>query len=96
MDLGVRLGDVLPFFFSTLFGFWPLIVLSPITWRRPHVRAFLQMWGLVALVRVAKALLPGPGLSFIPEPLSTILFIVVGAGLVVAFLAARRRSSVKK
>jgi hypothetical protein len=96
MDLGVRLSDVLPFFFSTLFGFWPLLVLSPITWRRPHVRAFLEMWGLVALVRVAKALFPGPGLSFIPEPLSTILFIVAGVGLVIAFLAARRRLSVQK
>jgi len=96
MDLGVRLSDVLPFFFSTLFGFWPLLVLSPITWRRPHVRALLGMWGLVALVRIAKALFPGPGLSFIPEPLSTILFIVAGVGLVIAFLAAPRRSSVQK
>jgi len=91
MDLGVRLTDVLSFFFPTLFAAWPLFLLVPLGWRDRSLRSFAVIWCFLALVRFASVFFQGTGLRVIPEPLSTALFLAAGALIVAVFLIQRRR-----
>jgi hypothetical protein len=92
MDLGVRIGDVLAFFFPTLFAAWPLIMAAPIAWRRPSLTSFLAMWGLLAIIRVIVAFIPTKGLAIIPEPASTLLFLALGTALGLFYIIRRAAS----
>jgi len=65
-----------------IFMLWPLLVLSPIQRRRNVIVRMLVVWVLLAAMRAFVFFVPAPLASFlIPEPISTILFFVVGTVL---------------
>ena len=62
MDLGINALSILEFFLPTLFGFWPILILAPLTWKRTSVNQNIAMWVILAFDRVSLFLLPGEGL----------------------------------
>lgn len=93
MDLGIDFLSVLAFFLTTLFAFWPLLLLGGILISRVNFSKVLFMWLLLFLIRVLIVLMPFEGLQIIPEPLSTSLFLLSGAGILVIVIVQRRRGN---
>jgi len=91
VDLHISLGPVLEFMLPTLFAFWPVLLAAPLSWKRTSINSFLMLWGFLFLVRVSLLFLDDEGISFIPEPLSTILFFVAGLALFVVVIFQRKR-----
>jgi HJR/Mrr/RecB family endonuclease len=91
VDLGVNLLSVLEFFLPTLFGFWPILIITPFTLKRYSLKQALVIWGILVIVRISLVFLPGEGLTLIPDPLNIILFISAGFLLIGIVLIKRRR-----
>jgi len=93
MNLGINTGVTFAWALTTLFAFWPLILLAPIGWRRsPTIVGFLALWGFLALIGLIARSTGLPGIHVIPEPLNTVLFLVAGAVLLLLAILSRRRS----
>lgn len=90
MELGISVLSILEFFLPTLFAFWPILILAPLNWKRTSINQIIALWVILAFVRVSLFLLPGEGLSLIPEPLNSILFISAGIVLFGIALIQRR------
>ena len=90
MELGISALSILEFFLPTLFAFWPIFILAPLTLKRVSVNQNIAVWVILAFVRVSLFLLPGEGLLLIPEPLNSILFISAGIVLFGIALIQRR------
>ncbi len=91
MDLHISLLSVLEFFLPTLFTFWPVLLIAPLNWKRRSINHILFVWGFLLLVRASLFFLDGEGISFIPEPLSTILFMFAGLLLLGVAVVKRKR-----
>jgi restriction system protein len=96
VDLGVDVVSILEFFLPTLFAFWPVLILAPFTWKRDSIHQNLAVWMVLVFVRISLLFLPGEGLSMIPEPLNTILFLSAGLALMGIALIQRRRRMGKR
>jgi restriction system protein len=90
MDLNVDILSVLNFFLPTIFAFWPVFVIAPFTWKHTSISKNLVVWVILVLVRISIVFLDGSGLSLIPEPLSTILFLFAGILLFIIYFVRRR------
>ena len=79
--------EVLAIGFSFVFPCWPFLLLTPLSIRRRRniPRNMLFGWGFLAAIRGFLIVFPPPQIPFIiiPEPLSTILFLITGAVLIV-------------
>jgi HJR/Mrr/RecB family endonuclease len=78
---------------SFLFSFWFIIIFSPLTWRgkKSKLWAMFIIWFAIALIRAALFLSnQKPMMEFIPEPLSTELFVASGPILLIASILQRR------
>jgi HJR/Mrr/RecB family endonuclease len=91
--------EILTYIAELAFDFWPLLIFSPLgASKRKRKRGNLLVdifaaWVLCAVLRILILFVPEQmGSLFIPEPLSTNLFIVVGIGLFVLLLLRRVRS----
>jgi hypothetical protein len=91
----LNVGEMLGLAFSILFMAWPILVLSPLGGRGPHLIQMVVMWSFLAVVRVV-VVFTGDVLSWgpIPEPLNTGAFVAVGAVLWTAQLARGGRARV--
>ncbi len=69
--------------FGYVFSLWPLIVLSPIQWKRENVLAgMIIAWTLLLSGwLVATSISPRPLWQLIPEPINTYLFFLTGMAL---------------
>jgi restriction system protein len=71
--------------FGYVFTLWPLIVLSPLRWKRENVLAgMIIAWTLLLSGWLfAGAVSPRPLVALIPEPLNTYLFFLTGMALLI-------------
>jgi hypothetical protein len=87
-------------FLSLMFGFWPLILLAPLNWRRNSLLGMVYVWIGFAILRILFFLFSiNPSVLVIEEPLNTILFFAAGGILFLLFIARnalKRRSLWKK
>jgi hypothetical protein len=87
-------------FLSLMFGFWPLILLAPLNWRRNSLLGMIYVWIGFAILRILFFLFSiNPSVLVIEEPLNTILFFAAGGILFLLFIARnalKRRSLWKK
>ncbi len=69
--------------FGYLFTLWPLIVLSPVKWKKENVLAgMIMVWSLMLFAWLfAMTVSPRPLVALIPEPLNTYLFFLTGLAL---------------
>jgi predicted RNA-binding Zn-ribbon protein involved in translation (DUF1610 family) len=68
--------------FFILFGFWPLMLLVILRWRKNVLLGMLAIWCGFAVIRVLGFLVGEEiPIVFIPEPLNTVLFFSTGAVL---------------
>jgi HJR/Mrr/RecB family endonuclease len=91
VDLGIDFLPVLGFILATLFAFWPFLLLGGILISRVNLSKVLFLWLLLFLIRVLIVFIPSESIHFIPEPLSTSLFLLSGAGILVIVILQRRR-----
>lgn len=81
-SIPISILDILSYAFSFVFMCWPLIIISPLQQQRYILANMLLAWGLLVFIRVFLFFVPSPMPSFfIHEPLNTILFLLVGTGL---------------
>jgi restriction system protein len=90
VDLGIEFLSVLAFFLTTLFAFWPLLLLGGIVKSRANLSKVLVIWLILFLVRVLIVFIPNEGLQIL-EPYSTYLFLLSGAVILVIVILQRRR-----
>ncbi len=71
--------------FGYVFTLWPLIVLSPLRWKRENVLAgMIIAWTLMLFGwLLASTVSPRPLVALIPEPLNTYLFFLTGLALLI-------------
>jgi hypothetical protein len=91
MDLGISAISTLQYLLTTLFAFWLILILAPITWKRTSINPMIAIWGLLALVRVVLIFMPADGIVIIREPLNSILFMAAGLILGVVLVIGRRQ-----
>lgn len=94
--ISISLWEMLFFAGSFFFLAWPLLILSPLNWRRRSrfPETFITIWVFVAVVRFFLIFSPVGFLEVFPEPLYSILFLLVGITLVGIYLyrlRARKR-----
>lgn len=80
--------------FGYVFTLWPLIVLSPVKWKKENVLASMIIaWTLMLFGWLfATTVSPRPLVALIPEPLNTYLFFLTGLALLIwALLRESRR-----
>jgi hypothetical protein len=92
-EFRLPLREILGLGFSLVFMFWPILLLTPLGGRGPYLLHMVVMWSFLALVRVVVAFTQdvlswGP----IPEPLSTLAFVAVGAVLWTALVVRGGRA----
>jgi len=65
------------------FTFWPVVVLTPLGWRRGHVYGGIVVMWVVMLFGwiAARSAAIKPMVLLIPEPLNTVLFFLTGVVL---------------
>ncbi len=81
---GAGVLAVWSFLSNILFSFWPIVLLKPIASAKSRgrlVRDMLINWVILAVARVILFFNPDMTRWFIPEPQSTILFLLAGAVL---------------
>jgi hypothetical protein len=79
--------------FSLIFGFWPLIVLAPLNWRRDNLLGMIYVWGFFAVFRVLFIFFSiTPSKLVIDEPLNTYIFILAG-GILFSIYFLRKKIS---
>ncbi len=84
----VSLMDMLFPIFDIMFDFWFVLILAPLQSRKNGLRNMIYMWAFWAVIRIVLFFSPEPLASWmIPEPLSTILFFIVGIVLIAAWFA---------
>ena len=91
MDFGINVGAIFQFFLPTLFAFWPILILSPLTWNRASIKQMAAIWGILAFLRCILVFLPGQGIALIPEPANTAMFVSAGVVLIGISLVQRLR-----
>ena len=95
MDLGIKAGDFLAALAGTLFAFWPLFVLAPITSEKlflPRMaRGMLALWAFVGVAGLASYLVRFPRLVIIAEPTNSLLFVGTGVVLVTINVVTRSK-----
>ncbi|MEZ4670187.1 MAG: restriction endonuclease [Anaerolineae bacterium] len=95
LKMGEMLQSTLTILFYALeffFDLWPIAVLSPLKFKKNALVAMFSVWIFVAIARVVIIFNPEPIPNIlIPEPLNTLLFIVVGVGLFAGSLLNKRR-----
>jgi hypothetical protein len=67
--------------FENVFGFWPVLLFSPLLNRKNRIRGMVYVWGFWAVIRIFLFFNPEPmtkTLTLIPEPASTISFFILG------------------
>jgi len=79
--------------FGYVFTLWPLIVLSPVRWKRENVLAgMIIAWTLLLFGWLfASTVSPRPLVALIPEPLNTYLFFLTGLALLISALLRETR-----
>jgi hypothetical protein len=79
--------------FGYIFTLWPLIVLSPLKWKREDVPAgMIIAWSALLIGWLSAATLsPRPLVALIPEPVNTYLFFLTGLGLLAWVLLREMR-----
>jgi len=82
-----------------VFDFWPALLLAPLQNRKRGIRNMVYVWGFWAAIRIILFFNPETISTslLIPEPLSTILFFVVGFILIVIWIGVIywRRSRIR-
>ncbi|MGD0339933.1 MAG: topoisomerase DNA-binding C4 zinc finger domain-containing protein [Bacteroidota bacterium] len=82
---GVSIRSVLGVF-SLIFGFWPLMVLAPLNWRRNILWGMLCVWSGFAILRILFFIFSiSPSKLVIDEPLDTIIFLITGGILFIIY-----------
>jgi hypothetical protein len=85
--------------FSVIFGFWPLILLAPLNWRKNSLLGMIYVWIGFAILRILFLIFSIiPSVLVIDEPLNTILFFAAGGLLFLLYVArnALKRQSLWK
>jgi predicted RNA-binding Zn-ribbon protein involved in translation (DUF1610 family) len=83
--------------FSLIFGFWPIMVLAPLNWRRNILSGMLYIWGFFAILRILFYLFSiSPSKLVIDEPLNTIIFFISGGILLLVFIIRERMNNSKR
>lgn len=83
-NLNIR--DILGLF-SIIFGFWPLMVLAPLNWRKNSLLGMIYVWGFFAVLRLLFAFYSiSPSKLVVEEPINTVLFFLSGGVLISVFL----------
>ncbi len=79
--------------FGYIFTIWPLIVLSPLKWKKEHLPASMIIAWMLLLFGwlIASTVSHRPLVALIPEPLNTYLFFLTGLGLLVWSLLKETR-----
>lgn len=87
--------EMLGYAVSLAFGFWPLILLSPLSNRKNKsalLPALLAAWCALAFMRIVILFVPEPPpFLLIPEPLNTSIFIAAGVVLFAFYFMRRLR-----
>lgn len=85
MDMTTTTLGAVGYSFGYVFSLWPLIVLSPIRWKRENVLAgMIIVWTLMLFGwLLASTVSPRPLVELIPEPFNTHLFFLTGLALLV-------------
>jgi hypothetical protein len=79
--MNIDYGEFFSAMGSLLFALWPLMFISQLRTRKPKniIPNMLIVWGLIAVFRVLLFVTSFPLLTlFIPEPLNTIVFFLIG------------------
>ena len=75
-DMGAAVGFVTGF----VFGVWPIILIGALGRRKGKMARLLGVWLILAMMRGIAFVVQAPTLAFVlPEPYSTLGFLVVGA-----------------
>jgi len=83
--------------FSLIFGFWPIMVLAPLNWRRNILAGMLYIWGFFAILRILFFFFSiSPSKLVIDEPLNTFIFFISGGILLVIYVVRDRVNKGKK
>ncbi len=83
MDLRNILG-----IFSLIFGFWPLMLLAPLNWRKNTLLGIIYLWSLFAILRILFFFFSiTPSVLLISEPLNTFIFFGSGGVLFLIYFA---------
>jgi hypothetical protein len=90
---GISIKGVLGLF-SLIFGFWPLMVLAPLNWRRNILWGMLCVWSGFAILRILFIIFSiSPSKLVIDEPLNTIIFFITGG---ILFLIYNTKKAIDK
>jgi HJR/Mrr/RecB family endonuclease len=83
MDLRNILGV-----FSLIFGFWPLMLLAPLNWRKNTLLGIIYLWSFFAILRILFFFFSiTPSVLLISEPLNTFIFFGSGGVLFLIYFA---------
>lgn len=82
-SLGISFAAVLLTAFHFIWWLWWAVLLAPLERRANRLNAMIFVWVLLAAMRIALLFETNPLLPslFLPEPLSTILFVITGLAL---------------
>jgi hypothetical protein len=86
VNLGIDPKTVLLFFSSSLFGFWPLILLLYLLRKGRSLPSMSLVWSLLGVVRLILVFPHEAGFRFIQEPLNSYLFLLTGLALVMIWI----------
>jgi hypothetical protein len=87
MKSGIGIGQILFQCLNVLFLFWPLIIVAPLLMKRNKLRMSALLWVFLALLRPIYAVSKYPKFEFmIGEPLYTLLFALLGFGVLYIWL----------
>ena len=87
MRSGIEIGQILFQCLNVLFLLWPLVIAAPLLKKKNKLRTIALLWVCLALIRPIYAVSEYPKFEFIiGEPLYTLIFALLGFGVLYTWL----------